>query len=241
MEEKKEYFLLYYGKWNSEEAVGEALPQLTYCTSIGELSDTSAKNLASKHEINYYIAGRGCKYHGFSPHDTSGEDPDEGFHAPFYEMKTRLAMPEALWNECCDAMNCFEEKEASGEHDEAIRFMQRVFQHAERIRNPSRPQSKHSFNFKDLTPDKGKWIPIGEFARLTNTDTKALENRRLVLGGIRNKNKMRGIDSEGRYWQKMGRPLKDGGKSTTKLICWYWVTHEELLQYQQRRQQQTQN
>jgi len=84
-------------------------------------------------------------------------------------------------------------------------------------------------DFHDLTPDKGKWIQAADFAKQINSNTKILENRRLLLDGcIFDSKKKKGIDSRGRKWKKEGMPMKNGEKSTKKEVCYYWITHEEL-------------
>jgi len=223
---EEEYFLLYYREWVWEESVGEAFPELKYCVRIpGLLSSVTALALAAKFRLNYYIAERGKKYSGFTPYDTGGEEPDGGFYRPFYEIATRQSISDWLWVDCGTAIIHYNEKVASGECDEAIKSMQDVLQFVEILENPS--PAKPTLDFKGLTADKGQWIPVGEFAALTKVTVDSLEYRRTAEGSVRSKDKMRGVDSAGRHWKKMGRPLKSGKKSTKKKICYYWVTHEE--------------
>ena len=135
VEQKEEYFLLYYGKWKWEEKLAEAFPQLTYCVRIGALSNADAVNLAMKYRVNYLgTAGRMYKFHGFSLAECCEQGIEAEADMPFYEMRTRQSMPSRLWVDCGEAMVRLNKKRKNGESDETIDFMRKIILTTRRIK-----------------------------------------------------------------------------------------------------------
>ena len=109
----EEYYLLYY-EWKYSERAEEIQEDLIYCDSLGDLDAVTAQAIAEKYEINYHIEnGVWKEFHGFLPYDWVGEEPDEGFFCPFYEMRFRQSLTESLAAACDVAARRFEEDKDS--------------------------------------------------------------------------------------------------------------------------------
>jgi P4 family phage/plasmid primase-like protien len=118
----EEYYLLYY-EWKCVELPEDPgynsrptdiLEDLIYCVSVGDLVATTVQAIAEKYEINHHVEnGVWKEFHGFVPYDWVGEEPDEGFFAPFYEMRSRQSLTESLAAACDAAMRRFEEDKDS--------------------------------------------------------------------------------------------------------------------------------
>ena len=109
----EEYYLLYY-EWKYSERAEEIQEDLIYCVSIGDLDVATAEAIAEKYEINYPLQDGSWKhFHGFVYYDWVGDEPDEGFFAPFYEMRPRQSLTESLAAACDAAMRRFEEDKDS--------------------------------------------------------------------------------------------------------------------------------
>jgi len=120
-----EHYLLYYGEWKWVEEAGEAFPQLTYCVSLGNLSDAIANSIAVEYEINHCDqSGSWYEFHGVCP---------DGLNEPFYEMRPRQILPERLEVVCFEGKVCFDEEVKSGAPDEAVRFMQKIVRAASEL------------------------------------------------------------------------------------------------------------
>ena len=216
-----------------------------YCAKLDGLSDAGAEAIVEKYANEY-----GVILH--APSDPDFPPPCNYYCThPDFGMRSWQSMSERLLVECGKALQRFEKQKklyahAYDEYNVQDHWELEFLWEVEGIVNVvNLPQSGNSNTkppthqpgaegesllsvFKGLTPDKGKWVPVGEFARLNGTTIKTLENRRTVLGGKRKRDKTKGIDSEGRPWKKDWMLLKNGAKSTRKKVCWYWVTHEEF-------------
>ena len=130
-----EYYLLHYGEWNWEEAVGEMFPKLTYCVSLGELSDAAAELIAVEYWINYSDQpGSWRTFKGFSP--------DDGTYEPFYALWQRQSLPDRLAAACSGAMVAFDEGNKSDNPDEGVRFMRKVIRAAYDVRGEQPPSAE---------------------------------------------------------------------------------------------------
>jgi len=129
-----EYYLLYHGEWNLAEGADEPHPILTYCVSLGELSDTAAKAIAVEYRIDYFDQpGSWQMFHGVCP-----DSPYE----PFCELWQRQSLPDRLAAACSGAMVAFDEGNKSDKPDEGVRFMRKVIRAAYDVRGEQPPSAE---------------------------------------------------------------------------------------------------
>jgi len=154
-----EYYLLYYGEWVWSEDQNDHAPNLTYCVKIGKLPEHIANSIAMEHEINHdSLKGEYVPFHGF----TSNMDE---IHEPYYVIKSRQSLHQFVQIHCAKAMAHFDEVVASGEIDEAIKFMQKICKIAEKFRK--------EFSSDDVAESTTKTaIPAPPPPKPTSTDQK---------------------------------------------------------------------
>jgi hypothetical protein len=143
VEEKNEYYLLYYGEWERESYV-KPYPKLTYCVNIGDLTTDMAEDIAKEYEINYSIQSEilgtlPLRIHGFSPEPGSVAYapgfgyPAEGFFRPFWEMYPSNLLSGSFRDDCVKAMLRFEDDDKSGANNEVIKSLHQISRHADKV------------------------------------------------------------------------------------------------------------
>ena len=101
---------------------------MIYCVSIGELSHSAAVTIAKTHEINYCDQSGNSEYfHGLEPdYWNSGDEPEEGFYAPFFEIRTGEFLQNCLKFDYIDARARYDDASKKKTRNEVIEKMRHI-------------------------------------------------------------------------------------------------------------------